>query len=373
MRIAICGGGPAGLYFALLSKRRFPDATVVVHEQNAPDRTYGWGIVFSSFAQTFLREADAASFVDFDAAMVRWNELTVVHRGTPVYVDGCPFSAMARANLLRILHRHCERAGVELRFGSRIPSLAALGDADLICAADGARGPLRRELGAHVGARTHVLTNRYAWFGTRHLFRTLTLSFRESPDGFFVAHAYPYDDEYSTFTVECDAATFERSGLGSMSDEASRRYCAEVFREDLEGQDVLSNKSEWTAFPVHTTERLVHGNVVLLGDAARTVHFSIGSGTRTAMEDAISLDRALGADRPLTESLRAYEAERTASCKRLLHVARKSYEWYEEFPAHLRAATRAWDFAHGYMTRGGLVDDAALAQRSPRFTAEGRG
>jgi anthraniloyl-CoA monooxygenase len=367
VRIAICGGGPAGLYFALLTKKRFPDYEIVVYEQNAPDATYGWGIVFSSFAQTFLKDADASSFAQLEASMVRWDELTIVHRGTSTIVDGSRFSAMARSDLLRVLQEHCRKHGVELRFFTRVPDRSSLGNPDLICAADGARGVLRQELGAHLGARTRVLTNRYAWFGTRHLFRTLTLSFREGSGGFYVAHAYPYNSEYSTFTVECSAETFERAGLEKMSDLEARRHCAEIFAEDLEGEEILSNKSVWSRFRVHTVERLVHENVVFLGDAARTVHFSIGSGTRTAMEDAITLFQSISTTRKLRDALETYDAERSQSCNRLLEVAEKSYEWYEEFPLHMNASANAVDFAYRYMTRGGFVDDETLEKRSPTF------
>jgi 2-polyprenyl-6-methoxyphenol hydroxylase-like FAD-dependent oxidoreductase len=367
VRVTICGGGPAGLYFALLYKKRHPGAEIVVHEQNAPDSTYGWGVVFSGRAQTFLRDADPESYEDIAKTMVAWDELTVAHHDARMRVDNSPFSGVSRIALLTVLQAHCRRRGVELRFHSTIADRAELEDADLVVAADGARSAIRRALESSFRPNASTLTNKYIWYGTRQLFDTLTLTFRSNADGYFVAHSYPYGPDYSTFLVECDAATWNKAGLDRRSDDDARRYCAEVFANDLDGHELLSNKSKWLNFNVVTNARWVAGNVVLIGDAARTVHFSIGSGTRSGLEDAIALANALAPGASVAEALLAYEAERRPSSKRLLDVAERSFLWYEDFGRHM--ALPAWEFAHSYMTRGGLVDEARLRERSPRFMA----
>jgi 2-polyprenyl-6-methoxyphenol hydroxylase-like FAD-dependent oxidoreductase len=185
-----------------------------------------------------------------------------------------------------------------------------------------------------------------------------------------VGHSYPYSGDHSSFTVECDSGTWARAGFDSMSEEESRAYCEKVFAADLEGHEFLSNKSVWSNFVVNATERWWTGNVAVIGDAARTIHFSIGSGTRSAMEDAIWLASSIEPDRPLEASLKEYEARRGEASRRLLEVAERSYTWYEEFPSHMPLAP--WDFAYSYMTRSGHVTEAGMMKRSPKFYAEYR-
>jgi 2-polyprenyl-6-methoxyphenol hydroxylase-like FAD-dependent oxidoreductase len=366
-RIDIVGGGPAGLYLALLLKRWRPADAVRVLEQNPAGATYGWGVVFSDRALGFLREADPASHADITASLSTWDDQVIVHRGQRVVVDGAGFSGIARLRLLEILQAHCARAGVALEFERRVIDPALLGDADLVVGADGVRSRVREAFGEHFRPSVTWLDNRYVWYGTSRRFDALTLTFRESGDGAFVAHHYPYATDGSTFIVECDAATWARAGFATMSDEDSRAYCEAVFREELGGHPLLENRSQWLRFAVVTSRRWSHDRVVLIGDALRTVHFSIGSGTRTALEDAIALARALAAAPDVAAALDRFERARRPAAEDFLEVAQQSVAWYERFPDHMRLAPLP--FVHSYLTRSGRISAARLRERSPRFAA----
>jgi len=361
------GGGPAGLWLAFLVKRRRPGWAVRVHEQNPATATYGFGVVLSDAGRDRVRSAAPAAFDRIAGRMERWPDLTIVHRDERVPIDGNGFSSIGRLELLRSLHDLCREAGVSLCFEAPFESLAELrAGADLVVGADGINSRVRAALESGFRPRTEILGNRYAWYGTRQVFPTLTLTFRANPDGAFVAHHYRYAPDMSTFIVECDAATWERSGLAHLDDEASRRYCEAVFAPDLGGHPLVSNRSEWLRFPVLACERWRHGNVVLIGDALRSVHFSIGSGTRLAMEDADALAAALDASGGrVAEGLERFEAARRPVVDKLLAGAAGSWSWYERFADRMHLA--AHEFAYDYMTRSGRVSDERLAAIAPRF------
>ena len=368
LKIEVVGGGPAGLWFAFLLKRRRPSWAVRVHEQNPATATYGFGVVLSDAGRERVRSAAPAAFDRIARRMERWSDLTISHRGEAVPIDGNGFSSIGRLDLLRTLHGLCREAGVSLRFDAPVESLAEIrADADLVVGADGINSRVRTALEAEFRPRTELLGNRYAWYGTRQVFDTLTLTFRSNPDGAFVAHHYRYAPAMSTFIVECDAATWERSGLGSRAgDAASRRYCEAVFAPDLGGHSLISNRSEWRRFPVLACERWRHENVVLIGDALRSVHFSIGSGTRLAMEDAHALARALDeSGGRAAEGLERFEAARRPVVDKLLAGAAGSWSWYERFAARMHLTPH--EFAYDYMTRSGRVSDDRLHAIAPRF------
>jgi len=368
MRIGIVGGGPAGLYFALLMKRLDSSHEIRVVEQNPAGGTFGFGVVFSDRALSFLQDADPDSYADLDRRWQTWDDQVIVHRNERVRIDGIGFSGIARLELLQVLRDHCRRRGVGLEFERRLPDLAAFADCDLIVGADGVNSVVREAYREPLDPSIGSLSNRYVWYGTTQLFDTLTLTFRENADGVFVAHHYRHAPHCSTFVVECDAATWERAGLASLSEDESRRYCEAVFAPDLGGHPLLTNHSLWITFKVLTNRRWSHDNVVLIGDALRTVHFSIGSGTRNALEDAIALFRAFethGADVPA--ALQAFEEVRRPGVEKFLKVAERSYAWYER--VREKMPLDPLPFAYDYVMRGGRISHEQLKKRSPRFVA----
>ena len=371
MRIGIAGAGPAGLYFALLMKRRRAENDVRVIERNPPDSTFGFGLVFSERALEFLEADDPGTFAALTSEMEAWPDQRIVHQGEVVSIDGNGFSAIGRLRLLRLLHGLCADAGVEIEFEREIVTLDAFAGCDLIVGADGINSSVRD---LHAGAfkpKIEYLTNRFAWYGTTRAFDTLTLTFRANEHGSFVAHHYRYAPDMSTFIVECDAGTWARAGLKHLDDAGSRAYCEGVFAADLDGHPLISNNSTWRRFPLVTNQHWSTGNVVILGDALRSVHFSIGSGTRLAMEDAIALyqafDDAGGAGDDVADALARFEAARRPIVEKLLAAAANSSYWYEEFAGKM--GLEAYPLAYDYMTRSGRVTHARLREMAPRFTA----
>ena len=368
MKIGIVGGGPGGLYFALLMKKHNPDHRIVVYEQNPAGATYGWGVVFSGRALSFLEDRDPLSYADINNVLTVWDELHIGHRGEIIPIDGSKFSGISRIDLLQILQRHCLQRGVEIHFETRLENLDELGDCDLIVGADGVNSVVRQQNEAHFQPTEEHLSNKYIWYGTHQHFPALSLIWRESEAGAFVTHTYPYSETTSTFIVECEADTWERADFAEMSEEESRAYCESVFQVELGGHPLLSNKSTWLNFKAVHNKNWYHHNIVLIGDALRTVHFSIGSGTRTALEDAIALFEAIEThDSDVAAALPAFEANRRPSSDALLDVARRSLYWYEHYSDILHLTPL--DFAYNYMTRGGRVDHEKLKKRAPKFIA----
>lgn len=368
MKIGIVGAGPAGLYFALRTKRRNPAHEITVVEQNPPGATFGFGVVFSDQALEKVRRADPAFYRVLDSRMERWRDLTIVQKDERVPIDGNGFAAVGRLGLLELLQGLCGEAGVTIEFNTRLESLDRFGGCDLIVGVDGVNSMVRDLHADAFRPRIGYLTNWFAWYGTRQVFDTLTLTFRSNGDGAFVAHHYRYSPDMSTFIVELDAATWQRAGLEAMSDDERQAYCAEVFGPDLGGHGLIANNSVWRRFPVVANERWTHENIVLMGDALRTVHFSIGSGTRFAFEDAIALDEALTeAKDDVQAALALFENRRRPLAEKLEGAAANSYNWYEEIGQ--RTGDDAYDLAYDYMTRSGRMSDARLRETAPRFAA----
>ncbi|MGA9438080.1 MAG: FAD-dependent monooxygenase [Pseudolabrys sp.] len=365
MRITILGAGPAGLYLAYLIKRRRPDTTVTVIEQKPADATFGFGVVFSDRALEFLREDDEATYSAITPHMESWNDITIAHRGERVTIDGVGFSAIGRLKLLQLLQARARSVGVEPVYRRTVKSLDELGDADLVVGTDGVNSLVRRGNEERFGASVRFLSNRFAWFGTGRRFETLTQTFVETDAGSFNAHHYRYAPNLSTFIVEVDGATFARAGFGQMDEEQTRSFCERVFAQALDGNQLISNKSTWRQFPIVHNEHWSVGNCVLVGDALHTAHFSIGSGTRLAMEDAIALDKALTHSDDIGAALAAYEAARRPILEKLVSGANGSATWYEHFAEHMRLAPV--DFAMSYITRSGRIDIDRLRRLSPRF------
>jgi 2-polyprenyl-6-methoxyphenol hydroxylase-like FAD-dependent oxidoreductase len=368
MRAVVVGAGPAGLLFSLLAKRRHPEWRVTVAEQNPADATYGFGVVFSERALAFLESGEPGLLRVLTAAMQHWPIQRIAHRDERVDVDGNGFSAIGRLELLRILQRLCVEAGVSIEYGRAVESLEDLGRPDVVVGADGANSMVRRSLESEFQPSFELLTNRFAWYGTSKAFDCLTLTFRENEHGAFVAHHYRHARAMSTFVVECDAATWRRAQLDRMADAESRAYCERVFAPDLDGHPLVSNKSTWRRFALLSNRRWSAGNCVLIGDALRTVHFSIGSGTRLALEDAIALDAAFGeSGEDVHAALAAFERARRPIVEKLLAAANASSYWYERFAD--RMSDEPWRLAYDYMTRSGRMTDERLRELSPKFMA----
>jgi 2-polyprenyl-6-methoxyphenol hydroxylase-like FAD-dependent oxidoreductase len=363
MKVLVVGAGPAGLYFSYLFKKRSPACELRIVEQNAAGSTFGFGVVFSEKALEFLRGDDPQTYDAITPHMEVWTDLTVVHRGTPVVIDGIGFSAIGRLSFLKLLQAQLASVGVVPEFQTRLSS-AQIKGYDLVVAADGANSAVRDNAG--FGTTITHQTNKFAWFGTTKIFPTLTQTFVENRDGHFNAHHYRHSPDLSTFVFECDAATWERVGFSGMDEVATLQYCENVFAQTLGGRRLVSNKSVWRNFPNVRNERWSRGNVVLIGDALRTAHFSIGSGTRLALEDAIALAKSLSEYKnEIPGALAAFEAGRRPIVDKLVTAADASGNWYDRFAEHMKLAPR--DFAWSYIQRSGRIDPARLRKISPKF------
>lgn len=368
MRIAVVGGGPGGLYFAHLWKRRHPQSHVELFEQNAPDATFGFGVVLSEQALDFLRDDDPETDSAIAPQMESWTNITLNLRGECVEIDGVGFSSIGRLALLRVLQRCAEASGVICRYETPVATLEQLARFDLIVGADGLNSIVRRGFETDFGTSLSYATNKFAWYGTTKRFETLSQTFVETEGGTFNAHHYRYAPDMSTFLVECDHATWLRHGFAEKSVEESQAICERVFADTLGGHPLISNKSVWRNFPWLWNERWSFRNMVLIGDALHTAHFSIGSGTRLAIEDAIALAKALETSPDnLEAALQAYETARKPIVQKLVAASRRSADWYENFPGHMKLDLM--NFGFSYITRSGRIDVARLKAMSPGFMA----
>ena len=368
VKINVIGGGPSGLYFALLAKRRFGRATVEVFEQNPRGATYGFGIALADRGLDRLRQADAASYEAIVKASFFARHRTIKHPQQTIFVEGGGYGgAIARLRLLEILESHCEAAGVRLQFGVRVEELAGIDDADLVVGADGVNSTVRKRHEAAFGTTTWTLTNRLAWYGTEKHFPYPVLSFRRYDGGYFVGVAYPYSERMSTFVAECDAGTWLRLGLDKMSDDERRLLAERVFAEELGGSPLISNKSLWHCLPVVRNKQWSVGHRVLIGDALHSAHPSIGSGTRIAMEDAIALADALASSpTDIRGALANFREAREPTKAKLVAAAEKSFTWYESFPTKMDSLD-AVPFVFDFLTRTGRVDASRLYAEYPHF------
>ena len=365
MRIAVIGGGPAGLYFALLMKRDFRGTEIDLFERNRPDDTFGFGVVFSDQTLDTFEAVDRPTYEAIRDNFAYWDDIEVHFRGTVHRIGGNGFCGCSRVSLLRILQDRCRQLGVRLHFEREIESVAELGRYDLIVAADGINSRVREAFRDHFRPRIDLRPNRFTWMGSTRPLDAFSFFFRETEWGIFIAHAYQYEQGRSTWVIETDAETFAKAGLDRCSEEESRDFLETVFREDLAGHPLLVNRSIWRRFPMMRLERWVKDNIVLLGDAKATAHFTIGSGTKLAMEDAIALHDAFLQSRDLTGALSRFEAERRDEVEKLQHAADVSLVWFE----HVK---RYWhmtpvQFCFGLMSRAKAITYENLRLRAPEF------
>ena len=378
MKVVTIGGGPAGLYFAILMKKANPAHEIVVLERNAPDDTFGWGVVFSAQTLENFRTADEPTWRAITDHFARWDDIDVHIRGTTITSGGHGFAGIARKTLLDILQRRAESLGVDLRFRTEVrddgdlPALG-LGDADVIVAADGVNSAIRRKYADAFQPDLDVRTARFVWLGTTRLFDAFTFVIVENGHGVFQAHAYRFDEHHSAFIVECDERSWRLAGFDTMDIDATVAASERMFAPWLGGHRLLANlpprqrAAPWLTFTRVKTERWHHGNVVLVGDAAHTAHFSIGSGTKLAMEDAIALARHLETvpGTPLPDALEGYQAERMTEALRLQNAARNSMEWFENVRRYV--ALDPPQFAYSLLTRSQRVSHENLRLRDRKY------
>ena len=355
------------MYFALLMKKQDASREITIFERNAPDDTFGWGVVFSDKTLSYLKDSDEETYNEITAAFEMWDNVDVVHRSQKITIRGNRFSGIARIELLRILQRRCQQLGIKLNFRTEIADVDSLKSCDLLVGADGINSATRAKYAEHFKPDLSVRTNRYIWYGTRQLFHGLTLTFRETQSGVFAAHSYKFNKEMSTFIVECDAETWNKAGFEQMTDEATRDYLTEVFGKDLHGHELLSNNSNWIKFVNVKNGHWSYENVVLLGDALHTAHFSIGSGTKLALEDAIALCNSFKTAGTVQEALCDFERARKPIIEEYQEAAYESLVWFENVKDYMSLSPLP--FAYKLMTRSKRIDYENLKKRDPQFIA----
>ena len=366
--VEIVGAGPAGLYTAILLKAAMPATRVRVTEQNPADATFGFGVVFSEQALDFLRADDPETHALITPLMERWRNMTLSLAGERVTLDGIGFSAIGRLQLLQLLQQRAAEVGVELRFDHELHSTDEITrDADLVIGADGLNSLVRQSDEGRFSPRLEHFTNHFAWFGTPRPFATLTQTFLRSQHGVLNAHHYRYEPGMSTFIVECDPRSFAAHGFAQMDEHESAEVCAGLFTDALEGAPLLVNRSHWRRFPRLWCDNWVAGKQVILGDAAHTAHFSIGSGTRLAFEDAIALVRTLCQYDDCENALLNFQRQRQPIARKIVDAANTSARWYDDFGEHMRLPPI--EFAFAYLTRSGRVDLDRLRRMCPEFIA----
>src|SRR6478752_7116235 len=368
MKVAIIGGGPAGLYAAILLRKQRPSAEITVYERNRADDTFGFGVVFSDATLDNFEKHDLPSYRRITQEFAYWDDIAVHFRGTVHRVGGNGFCGCSRQKLLQILQERARELGVLMHFEVDIEDESRFADADLILIADGINSRFREKYVEHFQPEVDVRSNKFAWMGSTRPLDAFTFIFQETEWGPFIAHAYQYEAGRSTWIFETDAETFARAGLEGLSEAQSADRMAEIFGWFLEGHPLLTNRSMWRNFPMIRSERWVKDNMVLLGDAKATAHFSIGSGTKLAMEDAIALADAMQRAPDLKAALDLYEHGRREEVEKTQHAADVSLVWFEH-------VDRFWEFdpvqfAFGVMTRSKAITYDNLGLRAPDFVTE---
>jgi len=377
MRIVCIGGGPAGLYFALLMKKQNPDHQITVVERNRPFDTFGWGVVLSDQTMDNLKQADPETAQEILDAFARWDDVEVRIKGRTITSGGHGFCGIGRKRLLNILQHRCQALGVELVFETEVKSDLDYPDADLIIASDGVNSVIRNRYADVFQPDIDTRKCRYIWLGINHVYDAFTFAFEKTEHGWFQAHAYKFDETTSTFIIETPEEVWQAQGLDQMDGEQTLGFCEELFKEHLGGAKLMTNArhlrgSAWIKFNRVVCNTWVHHNgkapVVLMGDAAHTAHFSIGSGTKLALEDAIDLADRFEDSSDIPAILKAYQAERSVEVLKIQNAARNSTEWFENVARY--ADLPPEQFAYSLLTRSQRISHENLRLRDKSYVAD---
>jgi anthraniloyl-CoA monooxygenase len=370
MKISCIGGGPASLYFAILLKKRRPAAEIDIYEQNRADDTFGWGVVFSDETLGNFEEQDPESYARIRENFAYWTDIDTFYGGAKVTSTGHGFCGLARKKLLLLLQERCRELGVRMHFEHTVDDIDALAaESDLLVAADGVNSRVRERYAAAFAPELDWRKCKFAWFGTTKEMSAFTFVFKETEWGLFQVHAYPFEEGRGTWIVECREETWRAAGLDKLDEQASADFCRELFADHLEGEELLTNRSIWRTFPTVRCGAWRHQNVVLLGDSAHTAHFSIGSGTKLAMEDSIALADAVAAHPGAIErALEVYEDARRIDVLKVQRAAQTSLEWFENSGRYLQQSPER--FVFNLMTRSKRITHDNLETRDPALVSK---
>jgi len=368
MKVSVIGGGPGGLYFALLAKKAWPRWEITVYERNRPDDTFGFGVVFSDQTLDTFKACDPVTYERIRRRFAYWGDVDVVYKGEVLRSGGNGFCGCSRVALLNILQDRGRELGVQMRFQREVEGLEELGDSDLIVVADGINSRIREKYKEHFQPSLDLRPNKFTWLGSTRPLDAFKYFFRETPQGVLLAHCYQYEADRSTWVIEMDERTWRNFGFDGMGEQEMIPTLEKVFSQELDGHPLIANRSLWRNFPNITNKTWVRGNAVLVGDAKATAHFSIGSGTKLAMEDAIALFEAFKEHSDVKTALTVYDTARREEVEKTQHAANVSLAWFE----HLK---RYWgmepvQFAFGVMSRSKQITWENLELRDPAFVRE---
>ena len=365
MKVTVIGGGPGGLYFALLAKKAWPRWEITCYERNRPDDTFGFGVVFSDQTLDTFKACDAVTYERIRRRFAYWGDVDVVYKGTTLRSRGNGFCGCSRNALLAILQDRCRELGVAIRFQTEVEGLEPFADSDLIVVADGINSRIRERHKDHFKPSVDLRPNKFTWLGSTKPLDAFKYFFRETAEGIILAHCYQYEEGRSTWVIETDGDTWKNFGFDRMSEAEMLPVLERVFAEELQGHPLIANRSIWRNFPTIVNQTWVLGNAVLVGDAKATAHFSIGSGTKLAMEDAIALHEALEKEGEVTRALATYDTARREEVEKTQHAANVSLAWFEHMRRYWGMAPE--QFAFGVMSRSKQITWENLELRDPAY------
>jgi len=367
MKIAIIGGGPGGLYFSILTKKAMPNCQIDVYERNKPDDSFGFGVVFSDETLGEFLSRDLKSYELIRSNFAYWDDIIIARDGQTVNIAGNGFCGCSRKTLLQLLQQRCTEEGVNLHFEQNVADLDQFKDADIIVACDGIGSAIRTKFASNFGTNVSLKKNRFVWMGSTKPLDAFTYFFRTTPHGVIVAHSYQYEKGMSTWIFECSDETWQKHGFEITNEQDTISKIAEIFKEELDGHSLITNKSHWRQFPHVTNEKWYHNNIVLLGDAKATAHYSIGSGTKLAMDSAIGLSDAIIAHpNNVQAAFEQYDKTRRNTVEMIQHAALVSLDWFEKMDRNNQHPI--YQFAFGCMTRAKKVTYENLRLRDKSFT-----